>query len=71
MQLFDWNKVSLSQDMITMATRNWTIADMQLFDLKQSIHLSRHDNNGYKVIEQLLICSSLTETMYPSLKTLY
>ena len=21
--------------------------------MKQSIHLSRHDNNGYKVIEQL------------------
>ena len=32
MQLFDWNKVSISQDMITMATGNWTITDMQLFD---------------------------------------
>ena len=33
MQLFGWNKVSISQDMITMATiGNWTITDMQLFD---------------------------------------
>ena len=35
-----------------MATGNWTITDMQLW-LKQSIHLSRRDNNGYNVIEQL------------------
>ena len=26
---------------------------MQLFDLKQSIHLSRHDNNGYNVINSI------------------
>ena len=31
MQLFDWNKVSIYQDMITMAT-SWTITD------EQSIH---------------------------------